>query len=415
MADRSQVALQVRIGGFILAGLGVFLAIIYLLGAQARYFERKYDLIADFTEVGGLIEGATVRLAGVQIGRVTRVELPPQAGGKVRVTLTIAKRFSERIRKDSEARIVTQGLLGDKLVEISIGNLASPPLRPGEHLVAQEPFEMGRVFAEATDTLQSIKRLTVTLNTAVEAVERGGTLDRINRLATALGSAVERMERAGTLDDLGAAAKSARRITDQVEKGSGLLHALIYEEPETLRRLNALLQSSQDLLAQAQRGDNAVTVLLSPESGKAARSLIAAMDAIGRSAEKPGAADGLLPALLFDPQYRGVAEDLQAVARNFRDVSEKVAHGQGFLGELVQGGDGTPLGRASVDFRAAMANLLVITERLKAGEGTLGALLQDSSVYESLAQFLQGSQRSFLLRALIRSALGGGAKGADGK
>src|SRR2546430_11442446 len=73
-----------RIGAFILLGLVVFLAIIYLLGAQARYFERKYALRAEFTEVGGLIEGATVRLAGVQIGRVTSVDLPPHPGGKVR-------------------------------------------------------------------------------------------------------------------------------------------------------------------------------------------------------------------------------------------------------------------------------------------------------------------------------------------
>src|SRR5215831_12128793 len=134
MADGRAFSLQLRIGGFILAGLGVFLAIIYLLGAQARYFERKYDLIAEFTQVGGLLEGATVRLAGVQIGRVTKVELPPQPGGKVRVTLTVARRFSDRIRKDSEVRIATQGLLGDKLVEISIGSPNQPPAQPGEYL-----------------------------------------------------------------------------------------------------------------------------------------------------------------------------------------------------------------------------------------------------------------------------------------
>jgi ABC-type transporter Mla subunit MlaD len=84
--------LQVRIGLFVLVSLGVFLGIIYLLGAQARYFERKYMLIAEFTEVGGLIDGATVRLAGVQIGRVTDVALPREPGGKVRVTLSIARR-----------------------------------------------------------------------------------------------------------------------------------------------------------------------------------------------------------------------------------------------------------------------------------------------------------------------------------
>ena len=270
MPDGRQFALQVRIGGFILAGLGVFLAIIYLLGAQGRYFERKYDLVAEFTEVGGLIEGATVRLAGVQIGRVTKVELPPEAGGKVKVTLTIAKRFSDRIRKDSEARIVTQGLLGDKLVEITIGSLGAPPVPPGEHLMAGEPFEMARVLAEATDALRSVKRLTASLNTAVEGIDRNGTLDQINRLVSGLGGAVERMERAGTLDDLGAAAKSARRITAEVEKGSGLLHAVIYEEPETLRRLNALLRSTQELLARAEQ-HSAISVFLSPESGRAAR------------------------------------------------------------------------------------------------------------------------------------------------
>jgi ABC-type transporter Mla subunit MlaD len=51
MADGFGSSLQLRIGAFVLAGLLVFLAIIYLLGAQARYFERKYNLLAEFTEV----------------------------------------------------------------------------------------------------------------------------------------------------------------------------------------------------------------------------------------------------------------------------------------------------------------------------------------------------------------------------
>ena len=60
MAEPRRRVLEVRIGAFILAGLGVFLAIVYLLGAQARYFERKYDLYAEFVEVGGLIAYRTI-------------------------------------------------------------------------------------------------------------------------------------------------------------------------------------------------------------------------------------------------------------------------------------------------------------------------------------------------------------------
>jgi phospholipid/cholesterol/gamma-HCH transport system substrate-binding protein len=245
MAD-GRLALQIRIGAFILSGLLVFFAIIYLLGAQGRYFERKYDLVAEFTEVGGLIEGATVRLAGVQIGRVTAVELPEKPGGKVRVTITIARRFSERVRRDSEAKIATQGLLGDRIVEITIGTTAAPALKPGETLASQDSVEMQQMFKAGAETLQTVRELATSLKTTAERVDR---------------------------------------IAREVETGKGLVHALVYDEPEALTKLNAILTRTQSLLARAEQGDHAVGVLLSPDSGKSVRALLAAMDTIGRTAE----------------------------------------------------------------------------------------------------------------------------------
>jgi phospholipid/cholesterol/gamma-HCH transport system substrate-binding protein len=158
-----------------------------------------------------------------------------------------------------------------------------------------------------------------------------------------------------------------------------------------------------------------VGVLLSPESGKSVRSLLAAMDTIGRGAEKLEARDNLLSALLYDPQYKTVADDLRVVAHNFRDVSERVAQGQGLLGQLTRdGGDGSlALGDAAADFRVAMANLRAVTDRLKAGEGTVGGLLEDPTVYENLVQFLEGARRSFLLRTLIRSTINSGSSSSE--
>jgi phospholipid/cholesterol/gamma-HCH transport system substrate-binding protein len=390
MPDRRSLALQLRIGGFVLVSLAVFLAIIYLLGARARYFERKYELVAEFTEVGGLIEGATVRLAGVQIGRVTDVTLSPKAGTKVKVTMTVARRFHDRIRRDSEARIATQGLLGDKIVEITSGSPDAPPLAPGEPLTSREAFEMGRMLAEGA-----------------------GTLAAVNELVATLRAAVDRLDKSGAVEDLGAAARSARRITNEVEKGRGWLHVLIYEEPEALRRLNEILVSTQTLLARAESGDSAVGVLLSKDSAKSGRALLAALDALGRAAERPGPNDGLLPALLFDPEYRPVARDLQTLARNFREVSEKLARGEGVLGGLIQGGSEESMGQAGADVRAALANLRAVSEKLNSGEGTLGKLVVDPTLYESMVSFLEGAQRSFLLRALIRSTIKTGDKAKD--
>src|SRR5213078_1937779 len=170
--EQRELAVKFRVGLFVLVALATFLGAVYALGARARLFEARYTIHAEFTEVGGLIEGATVRLAGVQIGRVTGVTLSPKAGTKVRVTMTVARRFHDRIRRDSEARIATQGLLGDKIVEITSGSPDAPPLAPGETLTARETFEMGRMFAEGAGTLAAVNQLVSTVRAAVDRLDK---------------------------------------------------------------------------------------------------------------------------------------------------------------------------------------------------------------------------------------------------
>src|SRR5207247_2558123 len=165
-------AVRYRVGVFILVALAAFLGMIYLLGARARLFESRYTIHADFTEVGGLIEGATVRLAGVQIGRVVGVNLPGQPGGKVRVDLNIARRYADRIRKDSIARIETQGLLGDKVVEVTVGTTATPPLQPGEVLAARDPSDFARVRTQGSDMTRDVAALVAALRKPDEDVNR---------------------------------------------------------------------------------------------------------------------------------------------------------------------------------------------------------------------------------------------------
>ena len=69
--ERSDRARKLRVGLFVLVAVAAFVGMIYALGARTRLFEPRYTIHAEFTEVGGLTEGATVRLAGVQIGRAS--------------------------------------------------------------------------------------------------------------------------------------------------------------------------------------------------------------------------------------------------------------------------------------------------------------------------------------------------------
>lgn len=391
-SERREIALKFRVGVFVLVALAVFLGLVYALGARARLFEARYTIHADFIEVGGLVEGATVRLAGVQIGRVTGVHLPGEPGGKVRIDLTIARRYSDRIRKNSVARIETQGLLGDKIVEITVGNATAPPVAPGEVLAARDPADLGRVIAAGAETAKDVGALAAALRETAEKVNQSKLIE----------------DAATTVNKLG-------RVVDQVEHGRGWAHALVYEEPLTLRRLNELIATTQTLVERVEKGQGAAGVLVSPESTASAKRFVAAMDRISGMVEQPEREPGLLPGLLFDPKYRSVLEDLRTVAHNLREVSDRLAGGRGTLGSLVaDSGDEGELKLTLQDLRAAVANLKAISQKINEGEGTVGALIADPAIYERLVTILDGAQRSFLLRSMIRGLGDKGAKSKDG-
>jgi phospholipid/cholesterol/gamma-HCH transport system substrate-binding protein len=381
MSDRRENAVKLRVGVFVLLALATFLGLIYALGARARLFESRYTVHAEFTEVGGLVEGATVRLAGVQIGRVTAVTLPGQPGGKVRVDLTIARRFSDRIRKNSVARIETQGLLGDKIVEITVGDTTALPLAPGEVLVSRDPADFSRIISSGAETAKNVAELAIALRETADKVNQSKIIENA----------------AATVGKLG-------NVVDQVEHGRGWAHTLLYEEPVALRRVNELIATTQTMIDRVEKGQGAVGVLVSPEGTASAKRFVAAMDRISAMVEHPESEQGLLPGLLFDPKYRPILDDLRTVAHNLREVSDRVAGGRGTLGSLVaDSGDQSDLQLTLQDLRAAVANLRAISEKINTGEGTVGALIVDPTVYERLVAILDGAQRSFLLRSMIRS------------
>jgi phospholipid/cholesterol/gamma-HCH transport system substrate-binding protein len=155
---------------------------------------------------------------------------------------------------------------------------------------------------------------------------------------------------------------------------------------------------------------------------------VTAADGLAQAVDRARTQDSVLRALLEDP---ALATDLRDTARSFREVTGRIARGEGMLGALTQPGgeasikqatdalarlgklaeglsENANLGETLADLRQAMADLRAITGRIEAGEGTLGGLIQDPTVYENLAAFLEGAQRSLLLRTLIRAAIGRG-------
>src|SRR5262245_18552755 len=478
-----RMLLQLRVGAFILAGLAVLIGLIYFLGRQSGIFERQYRLVAGFAQVGGLIEGATVRLAGVPVGRVTAIRLPESIDRKVQVELTLVRRVQNRVREDSVARIETLGLLGDKIIEVTLGGPEARVLAEGAQIRTEEPLDTNRLMRQGTDLLRNLVDISDELKATIAKVtdatagpdlaasvrsiraltaeiEKGqGLLHRLiydPRLGAAVADAAETLRQvnetvkrfdrllgdlksAGVVEETRQAVAEARgaiervnRVVRQVEEGRGLLHSLIYGESRIVQDLDGLLGRAGTLLAAVERGEGALGVLLrDQDAARAVKRVIAAAEGLAQSVERARDSDGLLQALLYDPAGKQIVAGLRETARHFREVTERVARGEGLIGGLTQPGtEGAArqlaegmagmgrladslagdarLGEALADLRVAMANLRDITTRVESGEGTIGGLLQDPTVYENLAAFLEGAQRSVMLRALIRAAIGRG-------
>jgi phospholipid/cholesterol/gamma-HCH transport system substrate-binding protein len=116
----SKKTIEVLVGLFVLLGLAamVFLALQAGNLAASSNNGTSYTLQARFDNIGGLKVRAPVRSAGVNVGRVSKITLDPQSYLGV-VTLEVQDRF--QFPRDSSAKILTSGLLGDQYVGIEPG------------------------------------------------------------------------------------------------------------------------------------------------------------------------------------------------------------------------------------------------------------------------------------------------------
>jgi phospholipid/cholesterol/gamma-HCH transport system substrate-binding protein len=144
---------NLRVGIFIIITLAVLGVAVFLIGSRESMFRASYKVRADFDNVSGLDEGADVRVGGIRKGSVKSIQLPKEPNGKVVVLMDLAKETHTILRKDSVASIKSEGMLGDKFVEVSFGSMGAPELRNGETIASQPPLDVSDLFAKANQLL----------------------------------------------------------------------------------------------------------------------------------------------------------------------------------------------------------------------------------------------------------------------
>lgn len=113
----------------------------------------SYHLKTNFTIANGIRENALITLAGIEVGRVEKVEFVYEPDTKVELTLLLDKKA--RVRADSIAYIGTAGFIGDAFIGITPGK-SGTFLKNDEEVVSEDPVEMRELMKRANDIAKNL-------------------------------------------------------------------------------------------------------------------------------------------------------------------------------------------------------------------------------------------------------------------
>lgn len=164
---------NIRIGLFITIGLAILVVTIFLLGEKSELFRSTFDVKAYFKDIQGLRSGAIVRLSGIDVGSVKRVQIVSDTTGHVEVTMKLISDIRRFIKTDTKASIETEGLVGNKVVVLKIGSSIADEINDGGSIKADEPPGFSAILAETQGIMQYTKEMTKDLAEIIGRVNRG--------------------------------------------------------------------------------------------------------------------------------------------------------------------------------------------------------------------------------------------------
>jgi phospholipid/cholesterol/gamma-HCH transport system substrate-binding protein len=343
-----------RAGLFAAMGLVLAGVVVFFIGQESLLFEDKVTYRAFFPNVEGLSGESPVWLGGLEVGRVVGIAFTEDSKDhRIEVRIEVSKKYSDRVREDSVVRLSSLGVLGEKAVDITLGDRNLPPVPDGGELKTGSSGDLNSLLRAAGQIMDDSKAISHSLRVAVEAYSDP-------QLAR----------------DVAGSMRSLRSMLEEVEKGEGVLHALIYDKEAGRQVRDTLASASQ-----------------------AARRVDAAVGHVEGLLEEVRTGDGTAHALIYGQEGAVALRELGEAAGQLAGLIDDAKKSpNGAVHQLVYG-DARGM---FADLGSAAADIKKITSTVANGEGTIGGLISDPTVYEDLRQVLGNVKRNRVLRALVR-------------
>ncbi len=318
-----KLSIEAKVGAFVVlcfAGLGIIATTLEPLKFKG---ETKYKYRILFSNVAGLEKDAPVRVAGVTVGKVLKVEVK---GDKAVVDIAFIKPV--KIHSDAIARIETMGLMGEKFVEIYPGKPSAPLLPPGSTI------ENSEIPASMDEVMTSLNKLLEKFNSALI------TPDGKNRLALIMDKVSELSENVDkTVKSINGLIEENRKEIKEIIKNTLALSSALKEGlPEVLDNVRTLTEQLSQITLENREDIRKTIVNLRKATEKAPK-----------IAEKVNTLAEKLQSLL----NRESVEDIRTTLKNLKDTTSE---------------------------------LRILVAKVNEGKGTIGKLFNDEKLYNNLSK-----------------------------
>lgn len=219
---------NIRLGLFVLLGLSFLIAALYFIGSKQNIFGNTIRISAKFYDVGGLMKGHNVRYSGIDVGTVESVEFADDTS--IVVVMVIDKESARFIKKNAIASIGTDGLMGNKLVNINSVAEVSSSINDGDELMSIRAVEMDEMVRTLAVTNENIKNITIDVKRITEKINNSKSLWGL------LSDTTMSVNTTSILNNLATSSRNAAvfsndmiRASGSLRQGEGLIGALLYD------------------------------------------------------------------------------------------------------------------------------------------------------------------------------------------
>lgn len=323
--EKRGISTEVKVGIFVFLGL-IVLAYMTLKVEKFKLSTAEgYEVAALFDSASGLVVSSPVQIAGIEVGRVKDIRL---TGRQARVTMTIRKEIA--IFSDAKATLKTQGVLGDKYVEINPGSEKTPRLTAGAVIrETLSPVELDQILAKAQPIVDDVRSVTKTLSEVI-------------------GTEAGKNDLKGTLTNINKSTEDIRNITVRLSRGEGTLGKLVNDDT-LYKDMRITMTGLKNTMTQINEGK------------------------------------GTLGKLINDQEFY---DETKRTLTSLQKVADKIDSGEGTLGKLV---NDDSLYREA---KETVASLNQTANKINQGEGTIGKLINDDSLHKEIKYTLRSATKA---------------------